>query len=398
MKILNIKKNTIENLITELNINTKAVNDLRGAEIKFNNVGKKYQGRVEYTLEDINFVIKSKELCVILGPSGCGKTTLLRMIAGLNSITKGDLLFDGKRVNDLEPADRDIAMVFQSYALYPHMNVYKNIAFGLQQQKVRKDVIERRIKDVAEILQITDRLYDKPKDLSGGQRQRVAIARAIVRKPSVFLMDEPLSNLDAKLRESTRREIVNIHKFIGSTSVYVTHDQLEAMTMANKIILMNDSKIQQIGTPIELYMNPKNLFVANFIGSPSMNMINGIIENKKFKSLSGNLVLDISSLDIQMENNKSVCIGVRPEDIIHVTKKTESDFELFIESTEFIGKEKIISGTGDISKSMILITVPNWLDIYEDSHEYFQIRKESIHIFDNETGLSLKQIEDIKQK
>lgn len=398
MKILNIKKNTIENLITELNINAKEVNDLRGAEIKFNNVGKKYQGRVEYTLEDINFVIKSKELCVILGPSGCGKTTLLRMIAGLNSITKGDLLFDGKRVNDLEPADRDIAMVFQSYALYPHMNVYKNIAFGLQQQKVRKDVIERRIKDVAEILQITDRLYDKPKDLSGGQRQRVAIARAIVRKPSVFLMDEPLSNLDAKLRESTRREIVNIHKFIGSTSVYVTHDQLEAMTMANKIILMNDSKIQQIGTPIELYMNPKNLFVANFIGSPSMNMINGIIENKKFKSLNGNLVLDISSLDMQMENNKSVCIGVRPEDIVHVTKKTESDFELFIESTEFIGKEKIISGIGNISKSMILITVPNWLEIHEDSREYFQIRKESIHIFDNKTGLSLKQIEDIKQK
>jgi multiple sugar transport system ATP-binding protein len=359
MKILNSKKNTIQNLITELNINAKDVNDLRGAEISFNNIGKKYQGRVEYTLEDINFTIKSKELCVILGPSGCGKTTLLRMIAGLNSITKGDLLFDGKRVNDLEPADRDIAMVFQSYALYPHMNVYKNIAFGLQQQKVRKDVIERRIKDVAEILQITDRLYDKPKDLSGGQRQRVAIARAIVRKPSVFLMDEPLSNLDAKLRESTRREIVKIHKFIGSTSVYVTHDQLEAMTMANKIILMNDSKIQQIGTPMELYMKPNNLFVANFIGSPSMNMIDGIIVNGKFQSLQGNLTLDFTSLETKTTNKQLVSIGIRPEDIIHLDKKTGSDFQLSIESTEFIGKEKIISGINEVSSTMILVTVPN---------------------------------------
>lgn len=394
MKKLNSKKNTIQNLITELNVNAKDVNDLRGAEIKFSNVGKKYQGRVEYTLENIDFTIESKELCVILGPSGCGKTTLLRMIAGLNSITKGDLLFDGKRVNDLEPADRDIAMVFQSYALYPHMNVYKNIAFGLQQQKIRKDVIERRIKDVAEILQITDRLYDKPKDLSGGQRQRVAIARAIVRKPSVFLMDEPLSNLDAKLRESTRREIVAIHKFIGSTSVYVTHDQLEAMTMANKIILMNDSKIQQIGTPIELYMSPKNLFVANFIGSPSMNMIEGVIKNNFFKSQEGSLKIDLSSLNFEITNNQSVTIGIRPEDITHVTKKDKSDFELFIEFTEFIGKEKIISGASKISKNIILVTVPNWVEIEEGSHEYFEIRKGSIHMFDKTTGLSLKKTEN----
>uniref|UniRef100_A0A8C5GQC5 ABC transporter domain-containing protein n=1 Tax=Gouania willdenowi TaxID=441366 RepID=A0A8C5GQC5_GOUWI len=191
-----------------------------GSQIDFVNVGKKYEGRVEYTLDNINLSVKSGEFCTILGPSGCGKTTLLRMIAGLTSITKGDLLFNKKRVNDLEPSNRDIAMVFQSYALYPHMNVYKNISFGLEQQKVRKDIIDRRTKDIANILQIKNHLYDKPKDLSGGQRQRVAIARAIVRKPSVFLMDEPLSNLDAKLRESTRREIVNIHKMIDLAKKY----------------------------------------------------------------------------------------------------------------------------------------------------------------------------------
>ncbi|MGL4183680.1 MAG: ABC transporter ATP-binding protein [Metamycoplasmataceae bacterium] len=381
------KKEQIINSIEDEII--KGQNNSSGTQIDFVNIGKKYQGRVEYTLDDINFTIEKQELCVILGPSGCGKTTLLRMIAGLNSITKGDLLFDGKRINDLEPSDRDIAMVFQSYALYPHMNVYQNIAFGLKQQKVRKDVIDRRIKDVAKILEITDRLYDKPKDLSGGQRQRVAIARAIVRKPSVFLMDEPLSNLDAKLRESTRRQIVNIHKMIGSTSVYVTHDQLEAMTMANKIILMNKSKIQQIGTPMDLYLRPANIFTAKFIGSPTMNLIEGkinlvdstfISENQEFKIKINKNLIDESKM-----SSEKVILGFRSEDAIRVEKLTNHSFALRVVNVEFIGKEKLIVGNSIISKKEISVSTPNWEEINEGQDIFFEIREDSIHLFDLET-------------
>ncbi|MGL5521724.1 MAG: ABC transporter ATP-binding protein [Metamycoplasmataceae bacterium] len=381
------KKEQIINSIEDEII--KGQNNSSGTQIDFVNIGKKYQGRVEYTLDDINFTIEKQELCVILGPSGCGKTTLLRMIAGLNSITKGDLLFDGKRINDLEPSDRDIAMVFQSYALYPHMNVYQNIAFGLKQQKVRKDVIDRRIKDVAKILEITDRLYDKPKDLSGGQRQRVAIARAIVRKPSVFLMDEPLSNLDAKLRESTRRQIVNIHKMIGSTSVYVTHDQLEAMTMANKIILMNKSKIQQIGTPMDLYLRPANIFTAKFIGSPTMNLIGGRIDlndssftsdNEEFKIKINKDLIDESKM-----TSEKVVLGFRSEDAMRVNELTEHSFALRIVNVEFIGKEKLVVGNSIISKKEISVSTPNWEEIIEGQDIFFEIREDSIHLFDLET-------------
>jgi len=206
-------------------------------------IGKKYEGRDEFTLKDINLEIENKDFCVILGPSGCGKTTLLRMIAGLNSITEGDLLFDGKRMNKVAPKDRDIAMVFQSYALYPHMTVYDNMAFSLSMRKERKQLIDERVREAAKVLQIEDNLYVKPSDISGGQRQRVALGRAMVRNPKVFLMDEPLSNLDAKLREHMRVELVRLHKQLGTTTIYVTHDQTEAMTMASKIVLMDDGKI-----------------------------------------------------------------------------------------------------------------------------------------------------------
>ncbi|MGL5357723.1 MAG: ABC transporter ATP-binding protein [Metamycoplasmataceae bacterium] len=381
------KKEQIINSIEDEII--KGQNNSSGTQIDFVNIGKKYQGRVEYTLDDINFTIEKQELCVILGPSGCGKTTLLRMIAGLNSITKGDLLFDGKRINDLEPSDRDIAMVFQSYALYPHMNVYQNIAFGLKQQKVRKDVIDRRIKDVAKILEITDRLYDKPKDLSGGQRQRVAIARAIVRKPSVFLMDEPLSNLDAKLRESTRRQIVNIHKMIGSTSVYVTHDQLEAMTMANKIILMNKSKIQQIGTPMDLYLRPSNIFTAKFIGSPTMNLIGGRIDLNDSSFTSDNeefkIKINKDSIDESKMTSEKVILGFRSEDAMRVDELTGHSFALRIVNVEFIGKEKLVVGNSIISKKEISVSTPNWEEIREGQDIFFEIREDSIHLFDLET-------------
>lgn len=372
------------NIINKLINEAEKTKEANGAKIEFRNVGKKYEGRTEYTLKDIDITINGGEFCVILGPSGCGKTTLLRMIAGLNSITKGDLLFDNYRVNDLEPGDRDIAMVFQSYALYPHMNVYKNIAFGLQNQKIRNDVIDIRVKQAAKMLQITNRLYDKPKDLSGGQRQRVAIARAIVRKPAIFLMDEPLSNLDAKLRESTRREIVQIHKMLGSTFVYVTHDQLEAMTMADKIILMNNSIIQQIGTPYELYSKPANLFVAKFIGSPTMNIFEGSIINNHFISKNQELKIALDCYEIGAEyEDQEIFLGIRSEAFIH--SLDHSNIDLYVMDVEFVGKEKTLTTSHSSSEGLILCSVPNWADVKEGQVQKFLIKRDELFFFDKAT-------------
>ncbi len=231
-------------------------------KVTLNDVGKKYEGRENWTLRHIDLEIEDKDFCVILGPSGCGKTTMLRMIAGLNSVTEGELLFGDKKVNTVPPKDRDIAMVFQSYALYPHMTVYDNMAFSLAMRHESKSLINERVLEAAKLLQIEEYLYSKPSDISGGQRQRVALGRAMVRKPKVFLMDEPLSNLDAKLREHMRVELVRLHKRLETTSIYVTHDQTEAMTMATKIVLMNEGKIQQAGSPNDLYNKPANIFVA----------------------------------------------------------------------------------------------------------------------------------------
>ncbi len=240
--------------------------------LSFKNINKVYDNNVQAVF-DFNLDIKDKEFIVFVGPSGCGKSTTLRMVAGLEEITDGELYIDGKLVNDVHPKDRDIAMVFQSYALYPHMSVYENMAFGLKIRHIPKQEIKNRINHAAEILGLTDYLDRKPKALSGGQRQRVALGRAIVRNPKVFLMDEPLSNLDAKLRVQMRSEITKIHQKVGATTIYVTHDQTEAMTMADRIVVMKDGYIQQIGTPEEVYNHPKNIFVAGFIGSPAMNFI-----------------------------------------------------------------------------------------------------------------------------
>ena len=249
------------------------------AFISLQNINKIYPNRVQAVF-DFNLDIKEKEFIVFVGPSGCGKSTTLRMIAGLESITGGDLYIDGVFANELEPKDRDVAMVFQSYALYPHMTVYSNMAFGLQMRHVPKDEIDERVKKAAEILELTDYLDRKPAALSGGQRQRVALGRAIVRNAKVFLMDEPLSNLDAKLRVQMRSEIVKLHNSLGSTTIYVTHDQTEAMTMASRIVVMKLGYIQQIGTPKEIYDHPSNTFVATFIGSPAMNILNATFTKK----------------------------------------------------------------------------------------------------------------------
>ncbi|MDD6042824.1 MAG: ABC transporter ATP-binding protein [Eubacteriaceae bacterium] len=270
-------------------------------------------------VDDFNIEIADKEFIVLVGPSGCGKSTTLRMIAGLEEISEGDLYIDGERVNDVAPKDRDIAMVFQSYALYPHMTVYDNMAFPLKMRKVPKDEIDKKVREAAEILDITNYLDRKPKALSGGQRQRVAIGRAIVRNPKVFLMDEPLSNLDAKLRNQMRAEIIKLRKVIDTTFVYVTHDQTEAMTLGDRIVIMKDGEIQQIGTPQEVFRHPANLFVAGFIGVPQMNYYDAklVIEDGDYYVVVGNMKVKLSeSKQTNLKKNavepKDVVLGVRP--------------------------------------------------------------------------------------
>ncbi len=268
------------------------------ASLTINDVHKTYG--TEPVLHGVNLTVEDGEFVVFVGPSGCGKSTLLRMIAGLEDITSGSVSIDGLKVNDVAPAKRGVAMVFQTYALYPHMSVYKNMAFGLRQAKTPAEEIDRRVKAAADVLQITDYLDRNPRNLSGGQRQRVAIGRAIVRDPKVFLFDEPLSNLDASLRVQTRIEISKLHERLGSTMIYVTHDQVEAMTLADKIVVLKDGRVEQIGSPTELYDQPQNLFVAGFIGSPKMNFFNR---------------LDVSEITQKNMQNEDT-IGIRPEHLV----------------------------------------------------------------------------------
>lgn len=348
-------------------------------KLELKNIGKKYEGRSEYTLENINLSLSEKDFLVILGPSGCGKTTLLRMIAGLNSITKGNLLFDGKRVNELSPANRELAMVFQSYALYPQLNVYNNIAYGLKIRKVRKDIIDRRVRDVAQILNISDHLYSKPSDLSGGQRQRVAIGRAIARKPKLFLMDEPLSNLDAKLREKMRKELIEIHRLVGAITIYVTHDQLEAMTMATKIILLNDGKIQQVGDPIDFYHKPNNLFVASFIGSPSMNFVKGVFSKGMFTSNSK--VIKVK-LEHKIKENTVVQIGFRPEDVR--VQESANSFEGRLNIKELLGKEQLLYFAVSQTENVTVLS-DSYNKFMEHKSYNLTIDNSKVHVFSSES-------------
>lgn len=356
-------------------------------KVELNNIGKKYEGREEFTIRHINLDIEDKDFCVILGPSGCGKTTLLRMVAGLNSITEGDLLFDGRRVNEVPSKDRDIAMVFQSYALYPHMTVYDNMAFSLAMRHQRKSVIDERVMEAAKILDIEKYLHSKPSDISGGQRQRVALGRAIVRKPKVFLMDEPLSNLDAKLREHMRVELVRIHKNLGTTTIYVTHDQTEAMTMATKIVLMNDGKIQQFGTPQELYNQPANVFVAKFIGSPTMNIIEGTMQNGVFTGVNGKVQVTPNEADLEFLKDyegKKVSMGIRPERIQHGGEIGDT-FTAFVDVIETLGKEKLLYCKLEGGQT-IIISVPGHLPYEEDKNYSFGYDLDALHFFDTESG------------
>ncbi len=288
------------------------------AEIRFVNVTKKY-GNVK-AVDGISLTTRDKEFMVLVGPSGCGKTTTLRMIAGLEQADEGDIYVGERRVNDIPPRDRSVAMVFQDYALYPHMTVYKNMSFGLRLKKHPKNEIERRVAEAARILGIEDLLDRRPKELSGGQRQRVAMGRAIVRKPQAFLFDEPLSNLDAQLRVQMRKELARLHERLQNTIVYVTHDQIEAMTLADRIVVMNGGKIMQIGTPMEVFNNPKNLFVAGFIGSPLMNFLDvGVMEQNGVLMLTGrdfNLEVPAHLKErYQRARDKQAILGIRPQHI-----------------------------------------------------------------------------------
>ena len=300
------------------------------AELSLQHVDKIYDNNVQAVF-DFNLEVKDKEFIVFVGPSGCGKSTTLRMIAGLEEISAGDFYIDGKRMNDVEPKDRDIAMVFQSYALYPHMSVYENMAFGLKLRKYSKEEIDKRVHEAARILEIEPYLDRKPKALSGGQRQRVALGRAIVRNAKVFLMDEPLSNLDAKLRVQMRSEIIQLHERIGATTIYVTHDQTEAMTMADRIVVMKGGYIQQIGTPMDIYNEPENRFVANFIGESN------IIEGNMLKDCLVKFDdIEWECVDKGFKDNEEIEVVLRPEDM-DIVKPEEAQLVGTIISKVFMG-------------------------------------------------------------
>ena len=363
------------------------------ASLSLKHIYKKYPGGVT-AVSDFCLEIKDKEFLILVGPSGCGKTTTLRMIAGLEEISEGELFIGDKLVNDVAPKDRDIAMVFQNYALYPHMTVFDNMAFGLKLRKTPKEEIKRRVEEAARILDITHLLDRKPKALSGGQKQRVALGRAIVRKPMVFLLDEPLSNLDAKLRATMRTELTKIHKRIGTTFVYVTHDQTEAMTMATRIVVMKDGLIQQADTPQNLYDYPINLFVAGFIGSPQMNFVECVLEEKgnglylTFGENSVKLPADKANNPALKDYiDKEVIMGIRPEDIYdgasYVESMPDSVIETDVEVTELMGAEiYLYLRTGEES---FIARVDNKSKARAGDVIKVALDASKIHIFDRDT-------------
>jgi len=316
------------------------------SQISLQNLKKSF-GKTK-VIHDLSIDVKNGELIVIVGPSGCGKSTLLRMVAGLEDANEGNILIDNKKVNELEPMERNIAMVFQNYALYPHMSVFDNMAYCLKIAKVPKNEIESRVQKAAEILELDELLQRKPNQLSGGQRQRVAMGRAIVRNPVVFLFDEPLSNLDAKLRVQMRLEIKKLQTQLKTTSLYVTHDQVEAMTLADRMIVMNNGNVEHIGTPLEVYTKPKTLFTAQFIGSPAMNIINGECKNKQISFRNG------ATLKTNSEHNGKVNVGLRPEDF----KVDENGpIKLKVELVELIGASTLIHGKLENSEEVLVASI-----------------------------------------
>jgi multiple sugar transport system ATP-binding protein len=355
--------------------------------LQFKQIMKEYEGDEGATkaVNDANFSIEKGELVVFVGPSGCGKSTFLRMVAGLEEITGGEMILDGEVINDIEVQDRDVAMVFQDYALYPHMTVKQNLSFGLENQKVKKAVIKEKIETVIQVLELEGLEERYPKQLSGGQRQRVALGRAIVKDPKVFLLDEPLSNLDARLRVNTRKMIADLHKTLQSTMIYVTHDQIEAMTLGDKIVVMNKGEVQQIDTPENIYLDPRNTFVANFIGTPAMNLLPArvtqegqiLVESERFT------LPDETAEKIKAYESKEVIMGIRPESIqLDVVDHAEPHTykPTFI---EFLGSENIVYFDFFGSELIVKVTTPHKLS--EEDFYTLTIDESKICLFDKET-------------
>ena len=363
------------------------------ANVVLKNVYKIYPGDVT-AVHDASLEIRDQEFVVLVGPSGCGKSTTLRMIAGLEDISKGEILIDGKVVNDVPPKDRDIAMVFQNYALYPHMSVYDNMAFGLKLRKYPKEEIHRRVVEAAEILGITQYLDRKPKALSGGQRQRVAVGRAIVRKPKAFLFDEPLSNLDAKMRVQMRAEISKLHKSLKSTMIYVTHDQIEAMTMGDRIVVMKDGWIQQVASPLDIYNHPANQFVAGFIGSPPMNFFNGTLKvgpGNAVRFDEGTFSFDVPvavNEALASRNGKPVVMGIRPENMDEAAGSPQAPvIEAKVEVIEMMGSEVYLyANTG---KSTFTARVAPTCQRKIGDTVSIALAPSKLHFFDSESGVTL---------
>ncbi|MSS77516.1 sn-glycerol-3-phosphate ABC transporter ATP-binding protein UgpC [Anaerococcus sp. WCA-380-WT-2B] len=363
------------------------------AGLTFKNIYKIYDGGVE-AVKDFNLEIKDEEFIVFVGPSGCGKSTTLRMVAGLEDISKGELYIGDKLVNDVEPKDRDIAMVFQNYALYPQMTVRENMSYALKLKKYPKDQIDTKVDQVAKVLGLEEYLERKPQALSGGQRQRVALGRAIVRDPQVFLMDEPLSNLDAKLRVQTRAEISRLHEQLDTTFIYVTHDQTEAMTMADRIVIMNKGQIQQVASPTEVYQHPINLFVAGFIGSPQMNFINtSIIKEDGLyfaKNESNKLPIDIvkgQKLEELGYLDKGVILGIRPEHLYDQKRVTPCQLEGEVTFTEMLGSEQYVYLDSKKDKYLAKLNMDN--PIRKADVVKLYLDQERMHFFDPQTEINI---------
>ena len=340
--------------------------------INLKNLEKSY-GKTK-VIHDLSIDINEGELIVIVGPSGCGKSTLLRMVAGLEDINSGSILIDNKIVNELEPMERNIAMVFQNYALYPHMTVFENMSYGLKILKIPKNEISSRVQNAAEILELGELLKRKPSQLSGGQRQRVAMGRAIVRDPVAFLFDEPLSNLDAKLRVQMRLEIKKLQKQLKTTSLYVTHDQVEAMTLADRMVVMNEGNVEHVGTPLEVYTKPKTLFTAQFIGSPAMNILKGECQSNQIKLSSG------ATLKANSKHNGEVNVGLRPEDFTIDEKGT---IKLKVELVELIGANTLIHGRLENSNEILVASIAGVIsDSKIGNHINLSFNETKLHLFD----------------
>ena len=351
------------------------------ASVTLDEVRKVYAGNVE-AVKGVSLDIEDGSFCVLVGPSGCGKSTLLRMVAGLETISGGKVTIGNRVVNEVEPADRDIAMVFQNYALYPHMSVYDNMAYGLRNRGTPKDEIEKRVKEAARILAIEPFLTRKPRALSGGQRQRVAMGRAIVRKPQVFLFDEPLSNLDAKLRVQMRVEIKRLQRALGVTSIYVTHDQVEAMTLSDKLVVMSGGKVEQIGTPTEVYRHPASRFVATFIGSPPMNVLPGTVEGPGRVSVGGQ-VIAVTDMRDGLTPGSAIEVGLRPEDVQAGAATGASTLTMDVDFVEELGATQLFHGKVAGAEFVVQASTGQ---IPADTRKLtLSISPANVHLFDSQT-------------